>query len=90
MRVSIPGPGGSLGECIVCGQTFLAEILLGTIVQMVEIGGFDRQLPVHNKCLETLQAVMDSGGDWKKLPAGPLRDEFGKASGDADADLQNE
>jgi hypothetical protein len=46
---------------------------------MVEISGFNRDLPVHKKCLETLQSVKDAGGDWKLLPEGPLRTEFGAA-----------
>lgn len=26
---SMPGPGGSLGKCALCGECFLKEILLG-------------------------------------------------------------
>jgi hypothetical protein len=62
MRISIPGIGGNLGECILCGDTFLKEILLNQTV------------PIHkDKCLETLKK---NGTDWRTLPDGPLRREF--------------
>lgn len=76
MKVSLPGIGGSLGECCVCGESFAMEILTGKGVPMVSIGGFSRDLPVHKKCVGTLEEVQKSGGDWKLLPNGPLRREF--------------
>lgn len=82
MRVSIPGIGGSLGECCVCGGTFLTEILLHQTVPMIEIEGLSRDVPVHTKCVDTLQGVKDQGGNWRLLPEGPLRQEFAKAGGE--------
>jgi hypothetical protein len=79
MRVDIPGIGGSLGECCVCGETFLQEILLGKQVAMIGIEGLSRDVPVHQDCVKTLQSVKDAGGNWRLLPEGPLRAEFAKA-----------
>ena len=81
MKISIPGIGGNLGECVICGDTFLSEILLGELVQMIEIVGLSRQVPVHTKCVPTLQAVVDAGGDWRLLPEGPLRREYAAVTG---------
>jgi hypothetical protein len=79
MRVSIPGVGGSLGECILCGETFLQEILLNQTVPTVRIEGFNRDLPIHKeKCLPLLEK---NGTDWHTLPDGPLRKEFEKNYG---------
>ena len=74
MRVSIPGVGGSLGECILCGDTFLKEIMFNQTVPTIQIDGFSMALPIHReKCLPTLQA---NGPNWRNLPDGPLRKEF--------------
>lgn len=80
MKVSLPGIGSGLGECCVCGECFATEIILGKSVPMVSIEGFSRELPVHQKCVETLQSVNDAGGDWKLLPEGPLRRELAEAA----------
>lgn len=85
MRVSIPGIGGALGECCVCGGTFLTEILLNQTVQMIGIEGMSRDVPVHKKCVQTLQNVKDNGGDWRLLPDGPLREEFAKAQAEQES-----
>lgn len=77
LRYSIPGPGGSLGSCAVCGECFLAEILLGKSVDCIGINGLDKNLPVHEKCGK---AVMECQGPWAeirdKFPRGPLYDCF--------------
>jgi len=69
----IPGPGGSLGKCILCGETFLTEIIMGTKVQMIEVDGIKGNLPIHTKCLEVLDK---NGPDWQTLPDGPLKEVF--------------
>ena len=74
MKISIPGVGGSLGECPVCGDTFLKEILLGESLPAIKVKGIDVILYVHKSCEKTVKAIKD--GDWKKLPEGPLRKEF--------------
>jgi hypothetical protein len=83
MRISIPGIGGSLGECVLCGETFLKEIMLDQTVPTVRVEGFDVDLPIHReKCLSALEK---NGPDWRTLPDGPLRKEFEKHFGDHDA-----
>ena len=75
MRVYYPGLGGSLGECVLCGQPFAYEVLMSKPVRMIHVEGFARDLPVHTKCLPNIK-----NGDWKDLPEGPLRKEFARAS----------
>ncbi|MGA9668385.1 MAG: hypothetical protein WBQ94_04210 [Terracidiphilus sp.] len=77
MRRDLPGIGGSLGECVLCGESFAFEVLLGKAVNMIEIKGFSKELPIHGKCLTALEA---NGKDWRTLPEGPLRREFAKAA----------
>lgn len=73
---NMPGPGGSLGMCALCGDTFLAEILMGQKVQTVEIVGMDKDVCLHEKCFKVLK---DNGEDWRTLPEGPLRRAYEKA-----------
>ena len=73
----MPGPGGSIGMCALCGESFLAEILFGKKVQTVEIEGMDKDVCLHDKCLKTLKA---NGPDWHTLPEGPLRRAYEKAA----------
>lgn len=75
----MPGPGGSLGMCALCGDTFMAEILMGSRVQTVEIEGMDKDVCLHQKCLTVLQK---NGSDWRTLPEGPLRRAYEKAHSD--------
>lgn len=74
---NMPGPGGSLGLCALCGDTFLAEILMGKRVQTVEIAGMDKDVCLHQKCLTALKK---NGPDWHTLPEGPLRRAYEKAA----------
>ena len=67
--------------CALCGDTFIAEILMGKHVQTVEIVGMDKDVCLHGKCLKVLQK---NGPDWHNLPDGPLRRAYQKAA-DADA-----
>lgn len=74
IKVSIPGVGGSLGECVVCGQSFAKEIMLGESVGSLGIEGIDANLPVHHECAETVTKMC---GKWKDIrdafPEGPLK-----------------
>jgi hypothetical protein len=74
---NMPGPGGSLGMCGVCGNTFLTEIILNQMVQTVGIDGLTHDICVHDRCMQSLK---DAGPDWHKLPDGPLRELFKKAN----------
>lgn len=47
----MPGPGGSLGKCALCGGVFLIEILLGKTVKSFRLGGSNQDLFGHDDCL---------------------------------------
>lgn len=67
---SIPGPGGSLGKCALCGECFLQEILFGETVAMMECSLFPgKNLPFHHKCAKQLKDTKIA----TELPQGPLR-----------------
>jgi len=72
----MPGPGGSLGECAVCGEGFIVECLMGTLVRAFTVDGIDWQLWGHSKCIEAVKEITD--GNWSKLPDGPLRQAFAR------------
>ena len=74
---NMPGPGGSIGMCALCGDSFLAEIVMGQMVQTVEIEGMDKDVCLHKKCLNVLEK---NGHDWHTLPEGPLRRAYEKAA----------
>jgi hypothetical protein len=77
MKISLPGIGDSLGECVLCGECFATEILLGQMVPMIGIDGFgDTSLPIHKKCQEKMQELVSAGAQWDALPDGPLRREY--------------
>lgn len=72
----MPGIGGSLGMCALCGDGFITEILLGKSVRTVGIDGMDKDVCLHDKCLKVLEA---NGPDWHTLPDGPLRKAYERA-----------
>lgn len=51
----MPGPGGSLGECALCGEIFLSEILFGKTVKSFTVPGCRQDLYGHDKCLKEFQ-----------------------------------
>lgn len=51
----IPGIGGSLGTCALCGKPFVTEIILGNPVQSFSVGGCNQRLYGHDKCLADLK-----------------------------------
>jgi hypothetical protein len=77
VRYGIPGVGGSLGMCAVCGDTFLREILTGQRIDSLKLDGTDKDLPVHKKCAQKVIALQ---GPWKeireKFPEGPIKQAF--------------
>lgn len=77
LRYGIPGIGGSLGACAVCGDPFLYEILMGQAIDSLGLAGFAKDLPVHKKCAEKVIALQ---GPWAEIrdefPEGPLRASF--------------
>ena len=74
---NMPGPGGNLGKCAVCGDTFLSEILFGEQVKVMGLEGLDKDFCLHLKCVPMIDKVQASG-DWRDFPAGPLREFFEK------------
>ncbi len=65
----MPGIGGSLGQCALCGDTFLLQILTGEDVVPIEVDGVNNQLYSHKACVKKFQ-----GWDILELPvASPLR-----------------
>ncbi len=72
----MPGPGGSLGECAVCGETFMTEILLGKGVQSFSVKGIPQRLYAHDACIDKLKKITSTDNNWEKLPHGPLRKAF--------------
>lgn len=72
---NMPGPGGSLGMCALCGNNFMLEILTGKMVQTIEVEGFDMAMCLHDKCMKMLE---QNGTDWRTLPEGPMRRAYEK------------
>jgi hypothetical protein len=68
----MPGVGGSLGKCAVCGDTFLLAILTGNKVVPFQVGGIKQTLYAHPPCYEKVEKITDP----KDLPDGPLKDAF--------------
>lgn len=77
IRYAIPGIGGSLGMCAVCGESFAFEVITGKSVGSLKLGGVARELPVHDKCAEKVVALQ---GTWEeirdKFPEGPIKEAF--------------
>lgn len=65
----MPGIGGSLGTCALCGQPFLTEILLGKKVPTFTMPGVKNKLFGHDGCLKKYD-----GKEATDLPAeSPIR-----------------
>jgi hypothetical protein len=47
----MPGPGGSLGKCALCGNAFLSEVLFGKRVKSFSVDGCNQTLYGHKDCL---------------------------------------
>jgi hypothetical protein len=74
----MPGPGGSLGQCGVCGKNFMLEIIMGKNVHVCGLEGLKEDFCVHDSCADLLQKVQ-SAQNWELLPEGPLRKCFENA-----------
>ncbi len=73
----MPGPGGSLGTCALCGNVFLAEILFGKTVQSFTVDGCNQTLYGHKDCLTKYAGKKF---DVLELPeSSPLRQAYNKA-----------
>ncbi len=79
----LPGPGGSLGQCAVCGETFITETVLSMFgspryIRQVSINNIDGDVCIHEKCMAAMERARDDG--WETLPEGPLRKVFAEAA----------
>lgn len=83
MRLDYPGIGGSLGQCVICGDSFALEVIMGKNIPMIGMDGFERDLPLHQKCLDKLMEIKGTG--WENLPDGPLRQEYEKTLAEVQA-----
>ncbi len=79
----MPGIGGSLGQCAVCGESFVGEILTGAKVRQLHVNGIDGDVCVHGKCMPLLYRARDEG--WETLPPGPLRAAYERAAEEMEA-----
>jgi hypothetical protein len=70
----MPGPGGSMGICALCGENFLTEIIMGKKVKSFYMGNSNQTFFGHDKCLEQYH-----GKDFTDLPeSSPLRQAWEK------------
>jgi hypothetical protein len=80
-HIGIPGGGGALGECQICGNDFLLEIMMGQKVatfHLEECG--DQTLYAHKRCLPLLKSGMKP----EELPdKSPIRKAFQEAQQDS-------
>lgn len=68
----MPGPGGSLGQCALCGAPFIAEILLGKRVKSFTMAGSNQEMFGHDDCLKKYD-----GKEATDLPeASPIRQAY--------------
>lgn len=68
-HIGMPGPGGSLGRCALCGGNFLAAVLgVGKAISFT-IPGCNQILYAHPRCIKDF-----NGKEWTELPPeSPLR-----------------
>lgn len=82
----MPGPGGSLGKCALCGETFAVEVLTGASVKSFTQAGSSTTFYGHDKCLESAKScktLLD-------LPAAsPLRQAYEKQEAERSVPLQD-
>jgi hypothetical protein len=76
----IPGPGGSLGRCALCGKNFMKEVITGQVVTTGHVTGIPDELCFHRECCKTLTVLITIGAGWQDLPRGPLRTCFEEAA----------
>lgn len=78
----MPGPGGSLGTCAVCGGSFVMELLIGNSVKTFTVGFIEGELYAHGPCEDTLKAAFAVAKNQPEgLPqATALRDELSEES----------
>ena len=76
----VPGIGGSLGKCAICGNCFAYEVITGEDVVSFHMSQFPATLYGHKKCADTLENLVKAKGKWQELPDGPIRQSFADAA----------
>jgi hypothetical protein len=81
----MPGPGGSMGQCAVCGDSFIGDVVKGMMgvdshIESFKVGFLEQMLYCHApKCKETLSTAFAAESDggpeavYDALPDGPLK-----------------
>ena len=91
----MPGPGGSMGTCSVCGENFLVGIIrdlagLKSGIAPASVGFVEGTIYVHApKCVDAINTAFTDHEDdprkvCDKLPEGPLKTVLTKAIADRD------
>lgn len=86
----MPGPGGSMGRCAVCGDTFISGVVLDMMgmdsgIVSFSVGFIEQTLYCHApKCKDILKAAFMAGEEapaavMDALPDGPLKEAMAKA-----------
>ena len=71
----MPGIGGSLGMCALCGESFLLQILTGEKIRPFQVDGVTNELFAHKPCLKKFHGKLFD----QLPPASPLRIAIEKA-----------
>ena len=78
----IPGPGGSMGKCAVCGKDFAKGVIMDLMglpsgIQSFSVGFVEQTLYAHDPdCVSKVKDAFktdDPGAVRDALPEGPLR-----------------
>ena len=73
-HVGCPGVGESLGQCAVCGDSFLTEIVFHESVKTFSLTVSDQMLYAHKKCLSLIKKLSKQNKTLLDLPEkSPLR-----------------
>jgi len=68
-----PGIGGGLGQCALCGESFIKEMLLSKSFAEITSDGFEGTLYAHKECLTKYGEKLDLN----KLPdKSPLKEAY--------------
>ncbi len=88
--VGCPGIHGSLGQCAVCGENFLTEIVFNESVDSFTIPQSDQTLYAHKDCLNRMEKMSEQNKTMLDLPEkSPLRKAAEKMQRKAQNDPSN-
>ena len=81
-HAGMPGVGGSLGTCVICGDSFALQVLTGQSVQSLSLGWIEQTCYGHDKCISILQETIKTNpDDWAKQfpPESPIHKTYVEA-----------